>query len=204
MRNNTKKLQTILVAVLLLVVTMSIGYAALSATLTITGNNVIQQPVIWNIGFTGTTITGTGSGIGTTTYGRECKTATVGNNGATVTLASGVALSKPGDKCVYPLTIKNSGNITGSLASITPGDPTSTNCTKTNASASVSAKMVCGNLTYTLSGSNDDSTKLTTGSTLAANATKAAFLIIEYTGTGVNSTQVNQAGGKFTIVYNQA
>lgn len=202
MRNNTKKLQTILVAVLLLVVTMSIGYAALSATLTITGNNVIQQAITWNIAFTGTSVTGTGSGIGSTTTGRDCKTATI--NGTSVTLANGVALSKPGDKCIYSLTIKNNGNITGQLASITPTEPTSTSCTKTNASSSASAKMVCGNLTYTLSGSNDDSTKLTTGSTLAASATKSAFLIIEYTGTNVNSSQVNQAGGKFTIVYNQA
>ncbi len=203
MRNNTKKLQTILVAVLLLVVTMSIGYAALSATLTITANNVIQQAMTWNIGFTGTSVTGTGSGVGTTTAGRDCKTATISTS--SVTLANGVALSKPGDKCVYALTIKNNGNINGSLYSIKPKAPNGTTCgTVSDATASASAQMVCGNLTYTLAGSENGSTALGTGSTLAPSATKAAYLIIEYTGTTVNSSQVNQAGGQFTIVYNQA
>jgi len=202
MRNNTKKLQTILVAVLLLVVTMSIGYAALSTTLTITANNVIQQSMSWNIGFTGSSVTGTGASIGNDTAGRDCKTATITTS--SVTLANGVALSKPGDKCTYALTIKNNGSITGQLASVVPTAPTSTTCgTTSSATTSASARMVCGNLTYTLAGSADAATALSINSTLAPSATKSVYLIIEYTGSGVNSSQVNQAGGKFTLTYNQ-
>jgi hypothetical protein len=201
MRSNTKKLQTILVAVLLLVVTMSIGYAALSTTLTITGNNVVQAGLTWNIGFTGSSVTGVVKG-GTSNTGRDCKTASI--TSSSVTLTDGVQLSKPGDKCSYTLNIKNNGSIAGVLYSITPSEPASTSCTKTNATSSASAQMVCGNLTYKLAASDDGATALPTGSTLAINGTKTVYLVIEYTGTDVHSTQINQAGGKFTIVYNQA
>jgi len=202
MRNGRKNLQVILVAVILLLVGLSVGFAALSTTLNITTSTVKQEGssvVSWNIGFQGTSATPTSTGTSTT--GRSCDNATVTSSSVTINNAT---LSKPGDKCVYALTIKNSGTIAGSLGSVTPTKPTSTTCTVTAASSTASAKMVCGNLTYTLSASNDDSTKLTTGSTLAASGTKAVYLILEYTGTTLNSSTVTQQSGSFAIVYNQA
>ena len=199
MRNSRKNLQVILVAVVLLLVGLSVGFAALSATLNITTSTVTQSPVTWNIGFQGSSASPTLGGTSAT--GRSCDDATITSSSVTITSAT---LSKPGDKCTYALTIKNSGTIAGSLYKVEPTKPTSTTCTVTNASSSASAKMVCGNLTYTLSASADDSTKLTTGSTLAASGTKAVYLILEYTGTTLNSSTVTQSSGAFTITYNQA
>ena len=199
MRNSRKNLQVILVAVVLLLVGLSVGFAALSATLNITTSSVKQDPVTWNIGFQGTSATPTLGG--TSSVGRSCDNAAITTSSVTIANAT---LSKPGDKCTYALTIKNNGSIAGTLYSVTPTKPTSTTCTVTAASTTASAKMVCGNLTYTLSASQDDSTKLTTGSTLAASGTKAAYLIIEYTGNTLNSSTVTQSAGAFSIVYNQA
>ena len=178
MRNSRKNLQVILVAVVLLLVGLSVGFAALSATLNITTSSVKQDPVTWNIGFQGTSATPTLGG--TSSVGRSCDNAAITTSSVTIANAT---LSKPGDKCTYALTIKNNGSIAGTLYSVTPTKPTSTTCTVTAASTTASA---------------------TTGSTLAASGTKAAYLIIEYTGNTLNSSTVTQSAGAFSIVYNQA
>ena len=63
--------------------------------------------------------------------------------------------------------------------------------------------MVCGNLTYTLA-SDTSGTELATNTTLASGNTQTVYLIIKYTGTGVNSSEVTQSGASFDVVFNQA
>ena len=108
-------------------------------------------------------------------------------------------LSKPGDKCTWTLTIKNSGTVAANLGSITPTAPSSVSCTNSGAS------MVCGNITYKLTTNSGGSTLLTTSAgNLTAGSSLTVYLVAEYTGTTVNSSAVTQTGGKFTLVYNQA
>lgn len=198
MRKGRRNLQVLLVGAILMVVGISVAFAALSTALNITTNSVTSlgsPDISWNIGFTGTSATATVGGTSAT--GRSCGTATITATSVTV---GATTLSKPDDSCTYTLTIKNSGTITGTLASITPTKPTGTNVTCGTASGST---MVCGNITYKLTTDSTGSTALTTGGQLAANGTRTIYLVIKYTGSSLNSSAVTQSSGSFAITYNQ-
>ncbi len=198
METRQKRLNGILLTMLMALVTISVGYAALSTTLNITTSTVKNDPtgVTWNIGFTGSSTPTAG---GTSATGRSCGAATISSSSVSI---AETTLSKPGDSCTYPLTIKNSGTIAGKLNSVAPTAPTSTSCTTTNATTSASAQMVCGNITYKLAGSANGSTNFVTGTTLAAGGTTTVYLIVSYTGSSLSSG-FTQSAGKFTITYGQ-
>lgn len=209
-----RKLKMILLIAFVLVVSVGIAYAALSATLTITFGNVVQNKLTWNVAFDTTSTTVTPTLVGSSATGRSCGNATVAADSVTV---ANTTLSKPGDACIYKLTIKNSGDIDASLASVVPTAPTSTTCTPTSASASASAKLVCGNITYqlvkTASPNNTTyaitTTNLTTGTALAkatsstSPTTMDTYLVVQYTGSSLASTATTQTGAKFTLTFNQ-
>lgn len=199
MQDRMHNLKFLLLLSAILVVGVVVAYAALSTTLTITFGNVTQNALTWNVAFTTGTVNGTAGGTSGT--GRSCGAATVTANSVSV---AATTLSKPGDSCTYALQIKNTGGIAAKIDSIKPTAPSGVTCTITNASSSASAQMVCGNLTYKLAASADGATALKTGTNLAATSgTQAAYLIVSYTGTGLNSSAVTQTGGKITIVYGQ-
>ena len=193
MRKGRRNLQVLLVGAILMIVAMSIAFAALSTTLNITANTVKNSTTVtWNIGFQGSSATATVGGTSAT--GRVCGDATI--TPTTVTVAT-TTLSKPDDSCTYALTIKNSGTITGTLANITQTKPTGVTCSGSTSS------MVCGNITYKLTTDSDGQVALTTGGTLAANATRTVYLVIKYTGTELSSTAISQSAAAFGITYNQ-
>ena len=189
---NRSSLLTIIVALIVVLVGITVAYAALSATLTVTTNKITQSALTWSVGFTGTSATATAGGTSGTE--RSCGTATI--TASSVTVAD-TKLSKPDDSCTYKLTIKNSGTIPAKLGTITPTDPSGLTCTKSGAS------MVCGNITYKLTTNAAGTTLLTTGGSLAANGTLDVYLVAIYTGTTVNSSAVVQTGAKFSLLYNQ-
>ncbi len=191
---NRKTLTVVLAIVSVLVLGIVVAYAALSTALNVSFSGISQNALTWNVGFQGSSASGTAAGTSST--GRSCGTATI--TSSTVSVAS-TTLSKPGDKCTYTLTIKNSGTIAATLSSITPTKPTSTTC----ATAS-GATMVCGNITYKLTSDSGGSTALVTNKTLAAGASSTVYLVASYTGTGLNSSAVTQSGAKFAINYAQA
>ncbi len=198
MRKGRRNLQVLLVGAILMVVGISVAFAALSTALNITTNSVTSlgsPDISWNIGFTGSSASPTVGGTSAT--GRSCGTAAITATSVTV---GATTLSKPDDSCTYTLTIKNSGTITGTLASITPTKPTGSGVTCATASG---ATMVCGNITYKLTTDSAGSTTLTTGGALAANGTRTIYLVIKYTGTTLNSSAVTQSSGSFAITYNQ-
>ena len=191
---NKQKFSVMLSAMLVLLVGLSIAYAALSTTLNVTVNSVGSQGgMSWNVGFTGSSATPTL--LGTSATGRSCGTATITTTAVTI---ADTTLSKPGDGCRYSLTIKNSGTISAALTSITPTEPNGITCeTKSG------GLMVCGNITYKLA-TNTQGTVLTSGSTLAPNATLPVYLIMEYTGTSLAGETIVHSGAKFSILYSQA
>ena len=189
-----KDLKLLLAVAVILIAGIGIGYAALSTTMTITFGNVSQSALTWNVGFTGTTATATEAGTSTT--GRVCGTATI--TATAVTIADS-QLSKPGDKCTYALTVKNSGTIPAKLNTITPTAPSSITC-----NPSSGGNMVCGNITYKLTTDAAGTTTLTTGGTLNANDTLPLYLVVSYTGNDVNSSAVVQSGATFALTYDQA
>ena len=193
-KNNTETLKLFLLLGGILVLGVGVAYAALSTTLTVTFGKVTQNAITWNVGFQGSSATGSSSGTSTT--GLSCGSATITASAVTV---ADTTLSKPGDKCTWTLTIKNSGTVAANLGSITPTAPSSVSCTNSGAS------MVCGNITYKLTTNSGGSTLLTTSAgNLTAGSSLTVYLVAEYTGTTVNSSAVTQTGGKFTLVYNQA
>lgn len=193
-KNNKETLKLFLLLGGILVLGVGIAYAALSTTLTVTFGKVTQNAITWNVGFQGSSATGSSSGTSST--GLSCGSATITASAVTV---ADTTLSKPGDKCTWTLTIKNSGTVAANLGSITPTAPSSVSCTNSGAS------MVCGNITYKLTTNSGGSTLLTTSAgNLTAGSSLTVYLVAEYTGTTVNSSAVTQTGGKFTLVYNQA
>ena len=192
---NTKNLRLALIAVVLGIVGITVAYAALSSTLSVTVSKVTQNIATWNVGFTGSTASA--SVGGTSSTGRSCGTATI--NATSVTVAD-TTLSKPDDSCTYTLTIKNNGTIAAKLSSITPTKPTGTNVTCGTASG---ATMVCGNITYKLTTDADGTTAVPTNTTLNSNATQTVYLVVKYTGTTLNSSEVTQSNAKFALKYEQ-
>ena len=192
-KKNQKQLLTIVGAVVLLIVGISVVYAALSSTLNITVGSVTQSEMSWNVAFQTGTVNATPGGTSAT--GRVCGAATV--TADTVTVAA-TTLSKPEDSCTYALTVKNTGSLDATLATITQVTPSGVSCTKSGAS------MVCGNITYKLTTDASGETLLTTGGTLAkTNGTQSLYLVLKYTGTTTNNAAVDQTAGGFTLVYNQ-
>ena len=193
-----------LIIVMVALFGVAVAYAALSTTLTITTNKITQSAQTW-----GHTMTCSKTNdVGTSATGRSCGAISVSGTAATV---ADTTLSKPLDGCVYKCTIKNSGSIASKISAIVPTAPTSTTCTNTSASGSSTAKMVCGNLTYgiyasaTVSGTTITTTNLTVPSAaLEANGTKDFYLVVQYTGNEINSSNVVQSNGKFTLTMAQS
>ena len=190
MENQQKQGSLLLTAILCAALLgISIAYAALSATLTITMGKVTQSALSWNVGFTTGTVNATKVGSGT------CGAATVTAN--TVTVAD-TTLTTLHDKCTYALTIKNTGTVAATLATINPSNPTSVSCTNSGAS------MVCGNITYKLTTDAAGSTLLTTNKDLAASTgSLPVYLVAEYTGTTTGGSAATHTNAGFTLTYNQ-
>ncbi len=168
---------------------ISIAYAALSATLTITMGKVTQNALTWNVGFE------TGTVNGTKTGGATCGQATATSDSVTV---ANTTLATLHDKCVYKLKVKNTGSVAAQLSAISAKTPSSVTCNTTTTS-----QMVCGNITYKLTTDAAGSTLLGTGGTLAASSgTLDVYLSAEYTGTETGASSEQNNGG-FTLTYSQ-
>ncbi len=197
MENNKKISRESLVAVVLMmtvvIVGITVAYAALSTTLTITSSKVTQSALSWSVGFKTGTVTAVSSG--SSNEGRVCGTATVTSSSVTV---SDTTLSKPEDTCTYALEVDNTGSIDATLGTITPVTPTNTSCTNSGAS------MECGNITYKLTTDSSGNTLLTTGGTLnKTNGKHYFYLVVKYTGTSLSESEQAQNNGGFTLIYNQ-
>lgn len=182
-----------MIVLIILVLGIVVAYAALSTTLNLKFTGVTQNALTWNVGFTGSSATGTAAGTSAT--GRSCGAATITPTSVSV---AATTLSKPDDKCTYALTIKNSGGIAARLSAVTPTKPGSTTC----ATAS-GGNMVCGNITYKLTSDAAGANVLKT-QTLAAGASLSAYLVVSYTGTSLNSAAVTQSNATFSLAFAQA
>ncbi len=194
MDNERKRLYIIMCTLAVAVVGLSIAYAALSTTLTITMNSVSNSDIVWAVGFEPGTVNATAGGTSAT--GRTCGAATVTE--ASVSVANTI-LSKPDDSCTYALTIKNTGDINATLASIVPTQPGGATC-----STASNSTMVCGDITYKLTTDSNGTTALASGGALNAGASLPVYLVIKYTGETPSASQISQSNGKFTLTYNQA
>lgn len=186
-----------IVALLIAVVGLTVGYAAYSSTLTINGTANVD-PASWKVNFgykTGDSLTGTIKGHATETTAPTLADTTI--SGFDVTLKA------PGDSVTYNFLIKNSGTLNAKLASFTMGTLT---CAP-NASSNISqedATKLCGELTYTLTYA--DGSTITTGTTLDVGNSKELVLKLEWPSTSTLSVSddVKVTIGATTFVYEQA
>lgn len=195
--SENKTIKTLIIVAVIVLLGVGVAYAALSASLTITFNKVTQSALSWNVAFTGSTVTPTVAGTSDT--GRLCGNATVTPTSVSV---ADTSVSKPGDKCTYELTVRNSGTVTAKLSSITPTAPTGTGVTCDTAT---NGNMVCGNISYKLATDAAGTTDLALNSTITPSTNQTIYLIISYVPTDtVDNTSVTQSNAKFTLSYNQA
>lgn len=187
-----------IVALLIAVVGLTVGYAAYSSTLTINGTATVD-PASWKVNFDykkGTTsLTGKTTGHATETTAPTLADTTI--SGFDVTLKA------PGDSVTYNFLIKNSGTLNAKLSNFTMGTLT---CAP-NASGSISqedATELCGELKYTLTYA--DGSTITTGTTLNAGDSKELELKLEWPSTSTLSVSddVKVTIGQTTFVYQQA
>ena len=188
-----KNIYILLIALCIGVVGLSIGYAALSTQLTITTNKITISAQTWKVAFNNGTVNAITSSTSNT--GFSCGVATVDDS--SVSIAESL-LSKPGDKCTYALTIKNTGSIDARLSNIVSKNPAGVSCTGTGSS------FTCGNITYKVTTDKEGQNLLATNGIIkATTGTLPVYLFAEYTGNSVSADAANQAGAGFTFTYSQ-
>ena len=191
MRNSNSKMMAI-IALLIAVVGLSIGFAALQTKLTVNGTAEVTGGSKWDVKF----VT---SSLNTVKTGTAAST-TAPTLAATSLTGFKVTLLKPGDKVTYYFQVTNAGSFAAKIDSITIGTPT---CSPT---------AFCSNLKYTFanttaSGGTAGAT-VAKGDTLAVKQTKWLMLSIEYLSTATASSlptsTVTVSGLTATINYVQA
>ena len=140
-REKRKKLITsILLIAVISVASLSIAYAALSETLTISGSGTINA-ADWDISITNAAdYTNKATGDATFT------TPTVSGT----TISYNVTMKKPGDSVTLYFDVKNSGEVNGKITSIINSPPV---CTSETGDAD-DEKLICDNLEITMTYSN--------------------------------------------------
>ena len=179
-----------IIALVISIIGLTVGYAAMQQTLKITGSGSIN-PGTWNVNFSNVTETATGAAT--------CPKISATNT-ASLTL-SGIVLTKPGDACTYVATVKNSGTISAKLnAAGTASTPTFTG-TGTNASAD--ATIVKDNTTFTVTPSSEIDAA---GDTLVTNGTGTVTMKITYnsSATTLPSASVTISNWSYTLPFVQA
>lgn len=182
-------------ALLIAIISLSIGFAAFSENLTIGGTGSVKA-ASWEVKFMNLQ---SAVLVGTAT---EVTAPTINTNDTNIGDYS-VTLSAPGDSVSYTFDIANEGTINAAITSITIPTPT---CTGTGESATTDAANVCSNLEYSLTYS--DNTALAVGNTLNKEATKTAKLTLKYKSITddsllpKNDVAISNLG--ITIVYSQS
>ena len=148
-----KKNSSFVVIALLLIVTISIGYAALSTTLNINGTSTIKTQT-WDVHFANVKAT-------TTTGATVTKAPTI-TEGKTTEVTYNVALNQPGSVYEFTVDVVNGGTIAA----------------KTSAIPTLGGNTQPTIFNYTVTWS--DGSPITANTALAAGDTKTAKVRVEY------------------------
>lgn len=180
------------IALMVAVVGLTIGYAAYSSTLRINGTANVD-PSSWNVKFvykTGNSLTATL--IGGATMSTEATLTDTQVSGFNATLKA------PGDSATYTFAVKNAGSLDAKLSTFTMG---TLSCAPAAGSSATTeeASNVCKELSYTLTGVKENDT-------LAANASSDLTLKLEWSKTGVATASgpIAITVGETTLLYTQA
>lgn len=193
MKDNKKVLYGLVaLALVLSVVGISIGFAAMSTDLTINGSAEVV-PSSWDIKFkdlSSPTITGDAE---VTTAPTITSDTHIGNYA--------VKLTKPGDSVTYTFKVANDGTIDAKLTDFIKATPTFTG---TGATASADATIVQNNFEYTVTYSDDTAITKNTDE-LDAESYKTVKLVVGYKAdaTELPTNTVTISGLDVTFTYGQ-
>ena len=184
MKDNKKFWQAFsVIALVVAVFGISIGFAAMSQTLNISGQ-VKVAPGNWQVEFTNAVFNAEGTHA-TATEVAEDLTATppvTAKPTLTGTTFSDyeIVLTQPGDKGKYTVTVENLGSIDAELSNVSwnTGTPTCTGTAADSTQAAADATLVCANVTYTVTW-NDGSAITTSGTNAELLAGNSNDIIIE-------------------------
>ena len=203
MRKKQKSKRLIMALALILLVTISIGYAALSTELRINGTANIAA-TSWNVHFENVNVTSTNV-TGNTAAVTEAPTVAE-NNTTTTQLTYNVTLNKPGDFYEFTVDVVNGGTVNAKIA-----DNGITKTAKIGGSdlSEAQAKLVNYTVTYADAGN----TAVAVGDKLAKNGTtgqdtKTLKVRVEYN-TDITPAELNAVNGDmalsltFGLVYEQ-
>lgn len=182
MDNKTIKTLAV-VAIVVAVGGLTMGYAALTQTLNIKTTATVQSgSTTWNISFTNP---GTGTATGHAVKGTMNLTGTDVN-------VTGVVLKTAGDTVTYTFDVKNAGQVNAKLTTLTPKTPTVSGGT-----------LAEGAYTYTLTYQGGNAVKV--NDTLSAGETKNMVLTIKLANNATLPTADAVISGLgYTLVYTQA
>lgn len=179
------------IALMVAVVGLTIGYAAYSSTLRINGTANVD-PSSWNVKFAYKT----GDSLVAATTGKAVVT-TQATLSDTQVSGFNATLKAPGDSITYNFVVTNAGSLDAKLSTFTMGN---ISCAPASESATTEeANAICSELSYTLTG-------VTEGETLAANASSDLTLKLEWSKTGVATASgpIAITVGETTLLYTQA
>lgn len=189
-RDNNGKIIAV-IALVLAVVGLSIGFAALQTRLEINGTAEVTGGKTWDVKFVDSSL-------------KVDKVGSAQSTDPTVSATTikdyKVTLAKPGDKVSYYFQVTNAGSFDAKIDSITIGTPT------------CSTAAFCSNLKYTFAYTTASGgaagTAPAAGDTLAVNETKWLVLSVEYLvsadSSTLPSTTVTVSGLSATMNYVQA
>lgn len=180
------------IALMVAVVGLTVGYAAYSSTLKITGAASVD-PSSWNVKFaykTGSSLVAAVTGKATMETEATLSDTQVSGFKAT--------LKAPGDSITYNFVVTNTGSLDAVLSTFTMGNISCAPATGSTAKTD-EATAICNELSYTLTGVNANET-------LAAGDSKDLTLKLEWasTGTAVASDDIAITVGETTLIYTQA
>lgn len=182
-----------IIALFVAIVGLSVGFAALSTTLTINGTGTVKTSK-WDIHFANL-----GATPGLTGSAEEVTAPTLTD---TTVQTFDVSFTAPADSVTYTFDVVNDGSYDAKISSVTIPTP---QCTGTGDNATTDATNVCNNLSYTLK--YEDGTTVSTNDTLAIGETKHLVLKLEYlssvTADLLPTANVTISGLQIPIVYVQ-
>ena len=202
MKDNKKLWQGISVlALVIAIVGISVGFAALSQQLTITGQTKVA-PGEWRVEFTDAQFDDNSTKATATTDTTDPSNPKPNLTGTTFSDYE-IVLTKPGDKGTYTVTVENLGTIDAQLTGVTLNTGNLTyegQATDPTAKAADEA-LAAQNVTYTVTW--EDGSAITTGSDLNASESKNILITAEYSkdATAIPTAPVIITGRNLTLNY---
>lgn len=190
MRRRSDVKSVILIMLIAAIVGLSVAYALLSTTLSITGASTVNA-ASWGIKFSNLA----GSATGSATY-------TLPTLSDTSLSDYEIILTAPGDGVTFTFDIVNEGTIDATISSLVKNTPSCSGVAGSS-TGTTDAPLVCNNITYSFTYS--DGSVIAANDTLSAGETKSVKLSLVYnsSATSLPSNDVAISNLDITIIYGQ-